>query len=134
MSFLDYRSPQNSHFRSFQQSCIATAVSTAFAFFYANPFSLPCMILMGDACGQLTHMTATVISCHCHVCEPLSTRGPCPALWHPCSPRWSSSGSHSPAVPGMGKGVQGRQRLQCCRENTEQKLPAEGSTRWELIA
>lgn len=44
------------------------------------------------------------------------------------------SGSHSPAVLGMGGGTQGRQRLQCFRENTEQKLSAEGSVRWELIA
>lgn len=30
--------------------------------------------------------------------------------------------------------AKGRQQMQCCRKNTEQKLLAEGTTRWELIA
>lgn len=47
-----HRFPQNSHFSSFQQLCIATAVSAAFAFFSINSFSLPCIILTG---GHVAH-------------------------------------------------------------------------------
>lgn len=109
---LHYRSPQNSHSRSFQQPCIATAVSAAFALFSASSISLPCIVLMGvRVVDWLTWQHDRFLSC---------SGAPVPLRCSPGDHCWCS-----PAVPGMG-GSQGRERLHCCREGTGQKLPAEG--------
>lgn len=54
----------------------------------------------------------------------------------PLFARWSAVEHrlHSPAVPGIGGVEKGRHQMECCRKNTEQKLLAEGTRRWELIA